>query len=418
MMSQTPFRCRLAALAGLTAVLASGSAAPAWADLNGFGDFAPVNSSGHAVSAGLSADNAVLTLTDGSADEAAGAFARTPQAAAGFTASFTYQADKFGGQPPGGGDGVAFILQNDPRGVKALGGQGGGMGYGAGDGGEAIAKSAAFRLTLYGQSGIGVGTNGAGESPGDTVPVDLRSGHPIRVTLDYNGATLTEALKDLTTGETFTGEEELDIPAAIGSGTALVGFSGASGAASARQAVRDFSFASHAATAHLSPPVKKAAKSYKTLAAYVDPMIGTDGGGDTLPGAGAPFGMTLFSPDTHAPSVGYSYGDHRIEGFSLTHMSGVGCDDEGDVFLTATTGPVKTGVSEYSSPFSHKRETASAGYYSVNLRRWNVDAELTATERTGLVRFTFPAGQAANILIPISHTLTRTYPCRGASGRQ
>ena len=137
-------------------------------------------------------------------------------------------------------------------------------------------------------------------------------------------------------------------------------------------------------------------------------MIGTDGGGDTLPGAGAPFGMTLFSPDTHAPSVGYGYGDHRIEGFSLTHMSGVGCDDEGDVFLTATTGPVKTQVADYSSPFSHRRESASAGYYSVNLRRWNVNAELTATERTGLIRFTFPAGQPANILIPISHTLTRT----------
>ena len=395
-------------LGAALATLAAGLAAPAYADISGFAGFAPASTSGQAASSGLSGDKATLTLTDGGANEAAGAFEAAPQQVGGFHAAFTYQADKFGGMPPGGADGVAFLLQNDPRGVKALGGQGGGLGYGAGDGGAAIIKSVAFRLNLYGASGVSVGTNGATESPGDTLPVDLRSGHPIRVTLDYDGAALTENLKDLTTGGTFTGQDEVDVAGSVGGSTALVGFSGASGAATARQTVRDFVFTSKPATAKASPPVPKVPPTHKTLASYVDPFIGTDGGGDTLPGAGAPFGMTLFSPDTHAPSVGYSYGDHRIEGFSLTHMSGVGCDDEGDVFLTATTGPVKTQTADYLSPFSHKRESASAGYYSVNLRRWNVNAELTATERTGLVRFTFPAGQPANILVPLSHTLTRT----------
>jgi len=392
----------------LTALAAFAVAATARADVSGFAGFAPVNTSGHAASAGLSADKTMLTLSGGGADEATSAFDKAPQPVGGFHAAFTYQADKFGGPPPGGADGAAFILQNDPRGARALGGQGGGLGYAAGDGGIPVSKSAAFRLTLYGASGVSVGTNGAAESPGDTLPVDLRSGHPVRVTLDYDGAALTETLKDLTTGETFTGQEELDVAGSVGGPTALVGFSGASGAATARQTVRDFSFVSKPATARLVPPAPKAPPAHKTLASYVDPFIGTDGGGDTLPGAGAPFGMTLFSPDTHTPSVGYGYGDHRIEGFSLTHMSGVGCDDEGDVFLTATTGPIKTRVADYSSPFSHRRESASAGYYSVHLRRWNVNAELTATERTGLVRFTFPAGQPANILIPLSHTLTRT----------
>jgi len=390
------------------AAVAMSVTASAQADISGFASFAPVNTSGQVASAGLSDDKAVLTLSDGGAHQAASAFNMVPQAVGGFHAAFTYQADRFGGPTPGGADGIAFILQNDPRGARALGGQGGGMGYGGGDGGVPIRKSVAFRLTLYGASGISASTNGAAESPGDTVPVDLRSGHPVRVTLDYDGATLAETLKDLTTGATFTGQDELDVAEAIGGRTALVGFSGASGAATARQTTRDFSFVSRPATARFVPPAPKATPAYKTLASYVDPMIGTDGGGDTLPGAGAPFGMTLFSPDTRAPSVGYGWGDHRIEGFSLTHMSGVGCDDEGDVFLTATTGPVKTSVADYSSPFSHRRETAGAGYYSVNLRRWNVDAELTATERTGLVRFTFPAGQPANILIPLSHTLTRT----------
>lgn len=395
----------------LAALVAAGFATAARADVSGFAGFAPVNTSGHAAATGVNGDKAALTLSDGGANEASSAFAAIPQPVGGFHAAWTYQADQFGGMPPGGADGAAFILQNDPRGPRALGGQGGGMGYGVGDGGVAVARSAAFRLTLFGASGVSVGTNGAAESPGDTLPVDLRSGHPVRITLDYDGATLAETLKDLTTGETWTGQDEMDVAGAVGGRTALVGFSGASGAQTARQTVRDFSFVSRPATARFVPPVPPAPKLHKTLASYVDPMIGTDGGGDTLPGAGAPFGMTLFSPDTRAPSVGYGWGDHRIEGFSLSHMSGVGCDDEGDVFLTATTGPVKTRVADYSSPFSHKRETASAGYYSVNLRRWNVDAELTATERTGLVRFTFPPaliGPSCNILLPISHTLTRT----------
>ena len=393
-------------LPALLTALAAATFAPARADISGFAGFALANSSGHAATTGLGAtglgaDKQTLTLSDGGADEAASAFNTSPQAVGGFRAAFTYQADRFGGPPPGGADGAAFVLQNDPRGVRALGGQGGGAGYAAGDGGIAIAKSIAFRLSLFPSSAAGV-------SAGDTLPVDLRSGHPVRVTLDYNGAVLTETLKDLTTGDTFEGQEELDVARTVGGSTALVGFSGASGAQTARQTVRDFSFTSRPATARYVPPAPKPARVYKTLTSYVDPFIGTDGGGDTLPGAGAPFGMTLFSPDTHAPSVGYTYTDHRIEGFSLSHMSGVGCDDEGDVFLTATTGPVRTKTADYASPFSHSRESAAPGFYSVHLRRWNVDAELTATERTGLVRFSFPAGQPANILLPISHTLTRT----------
>ena len=383
----------------------------AGADVTGFGGFAPVNRAGAGAAPGVSAGGAVLTLTDGGPNEAGGAFAQTPQAVAGFRAAFTYQANTLGGPPPGGGDGLAFVLQADPRGVRALGGAGGGMGYGDGDGGQRIARSAAFLLGLFAQSGAGVSVAGAVPSLGDTLPVDLRAGHPVRVMLDYDGATLSETLRDLTTGQTFTASEDLDLSGAVGSGPVLVGFSGGSGQATARQTVRDFVFTTRPATARpvLSvPPVPQARKTHKTLASWVDPRIGTDGGGDTLPGAAAPFGMTLFSPDTHAPSIGYFYGDRRIEGFSLTHLSGVGCDAEGSVFLTATTGPVKTSPAEYASGFSHARETASPGFYAVHLRRWNIEAALTATERTGLIRLSFPAGSPANLLVPISHTLTRT----------
>ena len=147
-------------------------------------------------------------------------------------------------------------------------------------------------------------------------------------------------------------------------------------------------------------------------AGKVDPFIGTGqgpgGGVNLFPGATMPFGMVQLSPDTEDHGYGYHYDQDTIQGFSMTHMSGVGCANEGDVFFTATTGPIMTNVSDFHSPFTHSQESASPGYYQVRLLQWNINAELTATERTGTARFTFPAGQAANILVPISHTLNRS----------
>jgi predicted alpha-1,2-mannosidase len=116
--------------------------------------------------------------------------------------------------------------------------------------------------------------------------------------------------------------------------------------------------------------------------------------------------MVQFSPDCRTPSLGYTYTDRRIEGFSLTHMSGVGCNDYGQVFLTATTGAISANPTDYASSFSHRHETVSPGYYQVMLQKFDVNAELTATLHTGVVRFTYPPNQPANILLPISHVLT------------
>ncbi|MGA7156147.1 MAG: GH92 family glycosyl hydrolase [Acidobacteriaceae bacterium] len=147
-------------------------------------------------------------------------------------------------------------------------------------------------------------------------------------------------------------------------------------------------------------------------AASVDPIIGTGagpGGGINLfPGATTPFGMVQLSPDTEDRGFGYHYTDTDIEGFSMTHMSGVGCPNEGDVFFTPTTGPIVTQGQDFQSPYSHKMESASPGYYQVQLLQWNINAELTATDHTGIARFTFPANQPANILLPLSHTLDDT----------
>jgi len=147
-------------------------------------------------------------------------------------------------------------------------------------------------------------------------------------------------------------------------------------------------------------------------ASSVNPIIGTgadpDDGIYLFPGAVAPFGMAQLSPDTENHGFGYEYIHTKIKGFSMTHMSGPGCANQGDVFFTPTTGPIQTQDSDFQSPYSHKLETSSPGYYQVQLLEWGINAELSATDHTGVARFTFPAGKPANILLPISHTLNST----------
>lgn len=146
----------------------------------------------------------------------------------------------------------------------------------------------------------------------------------------------------------------------------------------------------------------------------VNPFVGSGRGpgpfvnsnGENLfPGAVMPFGMVQLSPDTENHGFGYHYLQSTIQGFSMTHMSGAGCPNEGEVFFTPTTGSITGQIDDAASPYSHDQEAAHPGYYRVHLSRWNVDVELTATTRTGAAKFTFPAGQTANLLVPISHTL-------------
>jgi predicted alpha-1,2-mannosidase len=170
----------------------------------------------------------------------------------------------------------------------------------------------------------------------------------------------------------------------------------------------------HASGATTAPPNRapQVAASTETPAAEVLPLVGTGkgpGGSINLfPGPSMPFGMVQLSPDTEDNGYGYHSYDKAIHGFSMTHMSGPGCSNEGDVFFTATTGTVDTKVSDFESPYSHVEESAAPGYYGVTLTRWGIHAELTATDRTGMAQFTFPAGQTANVLVPISHTLNHT----------
>ncbi|MFF9275647.1 GH92 family glycosyl hydrolase [Streptomyces griseosporeus] len=163
-----------------------------------------------------------------------------------------------------------------------------------------------------------------------------------------------------------------------------------------------------AASALLGVPAgaRAAAEPTDRLTDLVNPFIGTENEGNTYPGAAVPFGMVQLSPDT-GHNTGYDYSHTRIRGFSLVHLSGVGCGLGGDLPVLPTTGEVtETDYAKYAAGFSHTDEEASPGYYRVGLDS-GIRAELTATERTGVQRYTFPATERANVLLNAAQSLHR-----------
>lgn len=137
---------------------------------------------------------------------------------------------------------------------------------------------------------------------------------------------------------------------------------------------------------------------------FVNPFIGTDFTGNTYPGAQVPFGMVQLSPDNGLPGwdriSGYFYPDSTIAGFSHTHLSGTGAGDLYDISFLPVTLPYKEAEAPLGihSKFSHADESASAGYYQVRLSDYNINVELTATERCGIQRYTFPKSESAILL--------------------
>lgn len=164
----------------------------------------------------------------------------------------------------------------------------------------------------------------------------------------------------------------------------------------------------------------------KTVVDYVNPFIGTSGMGHTFPGACAPFGAVQLSPDTdtiphnvdghyqpevYAYCAGYRYDDPTIVGFSHTHLSGTGHSDLGDILLMPQTGPLKLNPGTRDNPdggyrqrFDHATEQARPGYYEVTLADEGVRAQLTATQRVGAHRYTFPDNaEAQRLIIDLTH---------------
>lgn len=155
----------------------------------------------------------------------------------------------------------------------------------------------------------------------------------------------------------------------------------------------------------------------KSYCDYVNPFVGTQGEGNTYPAAVAPFGMIQIGPDTDIErwetASGYEYSDSLLYGFSLTHFSGTGIPDFGDFLFVPSTGKIKTfggkrnaySKKSYRTKYNHNDESASAGYYSVKLPEYSIKAEMTTSDRTGFLKFTFPQSDSSNIMIDLKHVL-------------
>ncbi len=150
-------------------------------------------------------------------------------------------------------------------------------------------------------------------------------------------------------------------------------------------------------------------------ASYVNPFIGTSNYGTTNPGPVAPRGMVSVSPfnvsgkqnkfdkDSQWFSTPYEYYNTFLTGFSHVNLSGVGCPDLGVLLLMPTMGELETDHLKYGSTYS--AEMAKTGYYSNVLDKYGIKAEMTASKRTGVSRYTFLPGQA-NILLNLGLGLT------------
>lgn len=149
---------------------------------------------------------------------------------------------------------------------------------------------------------------------------------------------------------------------------------------------------------------------------YVNPFIGTTNFGTTNPGAVCPNGMMSVSPfnvmgsemnvydkDSRWWSTPYCYENKYFTGYSHTNLSGVGCPELGVILTMPTTGALQVDYHAYGSEYSE--EKAEPGYYANVLTAYNIRTEATATTRTSVERYTFPAGKS-NILINLGQGLT------------
>src|SRR3569833_815208 len=169
----------------------------------------------------------------------------------------------------------------------------------------------------------------------------------------------------------------------------------------------------------LALPALPAVAATLVPASYVNTFTGTqDGGPDfghgggagmNFPGAVVPFGMMQWSPDTvRSSGGGYKYEDTRLRGFSMTHISGPGCTGAQDFPVIPFSGPIKnspaTHGSDYVQTFQHAREQAAPGSYAMTTDT-GIKTELTATQRAGVARFTFPTDKVGTLLLNVTGSI-------------
>ena len=173
---------------------------------------------------------------------------------------------------------------------------------------------------------------------------------------------------------------------------------------SVRRAVAPLAVLSIAATSLAVAPVASAATPSLVTdpASHVNTIAGTGSGGavvgsiNNFPGAAMPFGMVQFSPDNPGTGQGYYYDNSTLRGFGMNHAS-QGCGAFGDFPVLPTTVSVASPAHpwEKTNSYTHAGEVGEPGYYkliSTDDNGVSITSELTATTRTGVATFTFPAG--------------------------
>jgi len=178
-------------------------------------------------------------------------------------------------------------------------------------------------------------------------------------------------------------------------------------------------------TVSQTPGQMKVAFQPGELGKWVNPFIGTGGfppytSGYDMPGVTVPFGMVRLSPDTRfflkkithkttASTAGYYFGDNRCTGFSHTRLVGTGASDGGHFRVYPANGDncIRNYHKGKYHRFSHRNETAFPGYYAVKFKETGILAELTATERVGVHRYSFSGKENPHILIDVASSLGR-----------
>jgi len=147
-----------------------------------------------------------------------------------------------------------------------------------------------------------------------------------------------------------------------------------------------------------------------SLTPLVNPFIGTDAHGHTHPAATMPFGMVQLGPNTRSSMMdwdgcsGYHYSDSLLLGFSHTHLSGTGVPDYNDILVQPFIGEPNLNAASNTHRFQKTAETATPGYYAVHLADADLFCEMTASNRVGAHRYTFPTNiESEKILLDLRH---------------
>jgi predicted alpha-1,2-mannosidase len=155
-------------------------------------------------------------------------------------------------------------------------------------------------------------------------------------------------------------------------------------------------------------PIKNEVTDYTQ---FVDPYIGSDYHGHVFVGANVPFGAVQLGPNNETQGwdwcSGYHYSDSILIGFAHTHLSGTGIGDLGDVVFMPVTNAFQPGADTipypWKSTYSHEKETVQPGFYALHIDRYNIDAELTTTERVGFHKYNYNAEGNSNLIIDLKY---------------